>query len=88
MEIFTSILANLTTCYYYLGDSDKALENAQRAVESDSNESTGYRIKGCLYFSLGRVYEAREAWETAMQKRISTAEKEAVQQWLNAVPES
>ena len=87
VNIKTSILVNLATCYYYLGDLEKAFDSTQKAIETDNNESTGYRINGCLYFLIGQPEKAREVWNISLQKDISSTEKEVVQQWLNEVSE-
>ncbi len=87
VKISTSSLANLATCYYYLGDVEKALKTAQKAINTNPDESTGYRISGCLYNLLGNTIQAIENWETALQKEISDKEAEVVSQWIKAVSE-
>ncbi|NLG99974.1 MAG: tetratricopeptide repeat protein [Chloroflexi bacterium] len=85
VSIRTSVLANLACAHYLLEDKEQALNFAQRAIESDPEESTGYRMLGCLYFLQGDYEQARQAWERALESRLSQDEDAIIRNWLEGL---
>jgi len=81
--IKTTVLANLACAYYLLGEKEKAIKTAQQAIESDPEESTGYRMLGCLHFVQGDHEQARQTWEKALESRLSQQEDAITRSWLS-----
>jgi len=81
--IRTTVLANLACACYLLGDRKQALTLTQQAIESDPEESIGYRMLGCLHFLQGDYEQARQAWDRALESRLSQEEDAIIRDWLN-----
>ncbi len=80
--IKTSILANLATVHYMMGDLEEAWEAAHQAVAFDPDESTGHRVLGCLHLLTKQYEEANKEWDLALHSNISDDEMEAVRRWI------
>ncbi len=81
--IRTAIFANLACAYYLLDEKEQAIALAQMAIESDPEESTGYRMLGCLHFLQGDYEQARQTWKKALESRLSHQEEAITRGWLN-----
>lgn len=82
IRIDTAIFSNMATTYWRLGEVDLAFTFAERAIESDLEESAGYRILGCLHFLQENFFESRKAWEKAIQVNHSKEEETIIYNWL------
>jgi serine/threonine protein kinase/tetratricopeptide (TPR) repeat protein len=61
---------NLASVYNQLGQFDKALENARRAIEVDPDMIVGYSNVVQAYVGLNRGEEARATINTALQRKL------------------
>jgi serine/threonine protein kinase/Flp pilus assembly protein TadD len=61
---------NVASIYNQLGQFDKALENARRAVEVDPDMILGYSNVVQAYVGLNRIEEARATINTALQRKL------------------
>ena len=64
---------NLASIYNTLGQFDKALEHARRAVEVDPDMIVGYSNMVQAYVGLNRVEEARATINSALQRKLGGA---------------
>lgn len=79
------VLANLATVNIMIGEENLAIEFAQKAIETDPKESTGYRVLGCVSYILGDVEKAREMWEKALKSKKSKTEDQVIKEWINSL---
>ena len=79
------IQANLATAYYLNNQISQAFEIARSVIETYPEDSTGYRVLGCLYFAENDIMLARANWEQALQK-ASKAETKILEEWINSLP--
>ena len=86
VHVKTSIIANLATTYYLLGEKDQAFDAVDKAIHQDPEESAGYRILGCFYFLNGQPDQACQSWRQALKSKASNAEKEVIKTWMSELP--
>jgi Flp pilus assembly protein TadD len=61
-----AITDSLGWVYYLRGDVPKAIETLERAVAGEPSEPTINEHLGDAYWTAGRRYEARYAWQAAL----------------------
>jgi len=65
--------ADMGRCYRFLGDHEKALAAAGKAIEVDPEEPAGYEVKGLSLLALKRYGEALAPFEKALELRPDDA---------------
>lgn len=80
-----AIRANMATVLGISGNYEQALDQAERAIESDPKDNIGYRVLGCIHLAHENDSGARQAWEQALACRKSRAEAELLESWLAAI---
>ena len=80
-----AIQANLATAYYLNHQTSQAFKLAQSVIDTYSEDSTGYRVLGCLHFAENDIALARIFWEQALQKASKT-EAKILEEWIASLP--
>jgi predicted negative regulator of RcsB-dependent stress response len=69
------------------GQTDEAETLARQLVESGPDMSLGYKMLGWMSLAAGKLDEARQSWQQALERSSDPLEQQALSGWLDALPQ-
>jgi tetratricopeptide (TPR) repeat protein len=82
ISVQLAALANQAMAYFLLGQIEKAFDVIRKAIQTNEEDSVGYRVLGCLHLASGETEAARSAWTQALQMHGTKEEIAQTKGWL------